>query len=195
MDRVTHGAYERRRGSQIVADRAFARRERSDGRESPTRPAAERVTSIREPRRRHRVVVIGGGFGGLQVVRSLRHAQVDITLIDRRNFHLFQPLLYQVATGALLPDQIATPLRVILKRQKNAGVVMGEVRNFDFDLSHLASLAPVRPADGKTVMTPHRARVGEPYGKVALVTGAGKWDRLCHRRAFRSRGRSVVFDY
>ena len=82
---------------------------------------------------RHRVVVVGGGFGGLAAVRSLRHAPVDVTLIDRRNFHLFQPLLYQVATGALSPDQIATPLRVVLRRQKNARVIMGEVCGFDFD--------------------------------------------------------------
>ena len=65
---------------------------------------------------RHQVVVVGGGFGGLQAVRSLRGAPVEVTLIDRRNFHLFQPLLYQVATGALSPAEISTPLRVILKR-------------------------------------------------------------------------------
>ena len=58
-----------------------------------------------------RVVVIGGGFGGLQAVNKLRHKDVDVTLIDRRNFHLFQPLVYQVATGALSPGEIATPLR------------------------------------------------------------------------------------
>ena len=86
-----------------------------------------------EPGGRHRVVVVGGGFGGLQAVRSLRRAPVDVTLVDRRNFHLFQPLLYQVATGALSPDEIATPLRVILKRQKNVRVVLGEVRDFDLD--------------------------------------------------------------
>jgi NADH dehydrogenase len=86
---------------------------------------------------RHRVVVVGGGFGGLQAVRSLRRAPVEVTLVDRRNFHLFQPLLYQVATGALSPDEIATPLRVILKRQKNVRVVMGEVRDFDLDRRRL----------------------------------------------------------
>ncbi len=85
------------------------------------------------PDGRHRVVVVGGGFGGLQAVRSLRRAPVEVTLVDRRNFHLFQPLLYQVATGALSPEEIATPLRVILKRQKNVRVVMGEVREFDLD--------------------------------------------------------------
>jgi NADH:ubiquinone reductase (H+-translocating) len=81
--------------------------------------------------KRHRVVVVGGGFGGLQAVRSLRRAPVDVTLIDRRNFHLFQPLLYQAATGALAPEEIAAPLRLILKRQRNVRVVMGEVRAFD----------------------------------------------------------------
>src|SRR5918997_4207103 len=79
----------------------------------------------------HRVVVVGGGFGGLQAVRGLRRARVDVTLIDRRNFHLFQPLLYQVATGALTAGEIATPLRGMLKRQGNVRVVLGEVRGFD----------------------------------------------------------------
>jgi RNA polymerase sigma factor (sigma-70 family) len=86
-----------------------------------------------DPDGRHRVVVLGGGFGGLQAARSLRRAPVQVTLVDRRNFHLFQPLLYQVATGALSPAETATPLRVILKRQKSARVVMGEVRAFDLD--------------------------------------------------------------
>ena len=67
---------------------------------------------------RHRVVIIGGGFGGLQAAVHLKRADIDLTLIDRRNFHLFQPLLYQVATGALSPGEIASPLRGVLKRQK-----------------------------------------------------------------------------
>jgi NADH dehydrogenase len=66
----------------------------------------------------HRVAVVGGGFGGLQAVRGLRRAPVEVTLIDRRNFHLFQPLLYQVATGALTAGEIASPLRGILKRRQ-----------------------------------------------------------------------------
>jgi NADH:ubiquinone reductase (H+-translocating) len=81
----------------------------------------------------HRVVVIGGGFGGLQVVQKLRRAPVEVTLIDRRNFHLFQPLTYQVATGALSPGQIAYPLRAIFKRAANVRVVLAEVSNLDLD--------------------------------------------------------------
>ncbi len=80
---------------------------------------------------RHRVVIIGGGFGGLVCALSLRKTPTDVTLIDRRNFHLFQPLLYQVATGALSPANIAAPLRSILKRQKHTRVLMAEVSGFD----------------------------------------------------------------
>ncbi|MGH7785835.1 MAG: NAD(P)/FAD-dependent oxidoreductase [Candidatus Binatia bacterium] len=78
-----------------------------------------------------RVAVIGGGFGGLYAVQALRRAPVEVTLIDRRNFHLFQPLLYQVATGGLSPGEIASPLRAVLKRQRNARVLMGEVVDID----------------------------------------------------------------
>lgn len=80
---------------------------------------------------RPRVVIVGGGFGGLYCAMGLRKSPVDVTLVDRRNFHLFQPLLYQVATGGLSPANIAAPLRGILKRQKNARVWLGEVDDFD----------------------------------------------------------------
>src|SRR5919201_389089 len=79
----------------------------------------------------HRVVVVGGGFGGLQVVQKLRRAPVEVTLVDRRNFHLFQPLTYQVATGALSPGEIAYPLRAIFKRDRNVRVLMADVADFD----------------------------------------------------------------
>jgi NADH dehydrogenase len=79
----------------------------------------------------HRVVVVGGGFGGLYATRMLKHADVDVTLIDRRNFHLFSPLLYQVATGALSPGEIASPLRYVLNGQKNTKVLLGEVVDLD----------------------------------------------------------------
>ncbi len=74
----------------------------------------------------HRVVILGGGFGGLQATLALRTAAVSVTLVDRRNFHLFQPLLYQVATGVLSPANIATPLRSLIKHQANAQVILGE---------------------------------------------------------------------
>jgi NADH dehydrogenase len=79
----------------------------------------------------HRVVIIGGGFGGLRAAQHLARAPVQVTLIDRRNHHLFQPLLYQVATGTLSPANIASPLRALFKRQQNLTVLMAEVTGFD----------------------------------------------------------------
>jgi NADH dehydrogenase len=79
----------------------------------------------------HRVVILGGGFGGLAAAQKLKRAPVDVTLIDRRNFHLFQPLLYQVATGSLSPGEIAAPLRGVLSRQKNTRVLLGEAVDVD----------------------------------------------------------------
>jgi NADH dehydrogenase len=81
--------------------------------------------------KRHRVVILGGGFGGLSAAQKLRRAPVEVILIDRRNFHLFQPLMYQVATGSLSPGEIAAPLRGVLSRQKNARVLLGEVSEID----------------------------------------------------------------
>src|SRR2546423_1556485 len=80
---------------------------------------------------RHQVVIIGGGFGGLYAATALRKAPVRVTLLDRRNFHLFQPLLYQVATGWLSPANIAAPLRSVLRRQRNACVLLADVSGFD----------------------------------------------------------------
>ena len=79
------------------------------------------------------MVIVGGGFGGLQAATHLKSADVDITLVDRRNFHLFQPLTYQVATGALSPGEVAYPLRAIFKRRRNVEVLMAEVNGFDLD--------------------------------------------------------------
>lgn len=80
---------------------------------------------------KHRIVVIGGGFGGLQAVKALDGADAEITLIDRHNYHLFQPLSYQVATGALSPGDIAMPLRHVFRRQKQVQVLLGEVTGFE----------------------------------------------------------------
>jgi len=81
----------------------------------------------------HRVVVVGGGFAGVQAVRGLADAPAEVTLVDRQNYTLFQPLVYQVATGALSPAEIAVPLRRIFRRQRNARVVLAEVKGFDLD--------------------------------------------------------------
>jgi NADH:ubiquinone reductase (H+-translocating) len=88
-----------------------------------------RAASVAQPR--EHVVVVGGGFGGLRAVAELRRARVDVTLVDRRNFHLFQPLTYQVATGALSASEIAYPLRAIFRRDRNVRVLMAEVADFD----------------------------------------------------------------
>ncbi|MGA8668875.1 MAG: NAD(P)/FAD-dependent oxidoreductase [Terracidiphilus sp.] len=86
-----------------------------------------------------RVIIVGGGFGGLYAARELSGAAVQVTLIDKRNYHLFRPMLYQVATGLLSPDEIATPLRCILGRQRNVDVLMEEVIGID-STNHLVRL-------------------------------------------------------
>lgn len=83
--------------------------------------------------RRHRIVILGGGFAGLYAARALRKADVSVTLIDKRNHHLFQPLLYQVATGGLSPGDIAEPIRNILRGQKNCRVLLAEAREVDVE--------------------------------------------------------------
>src|SRR5881296_2255244 len=74
-----------------------------------------------------RVVIVGGGFGGLAAAKALRRTNAQVILIDRQNHHLFQPLLYQVATSVLSPGQIASPIRGILRKQRNTTVILGEV--------------------------------------------------------------------
>jgi len=93
---------------------------------------------------KHRVVILGGGFAGLNAAQKLKRAPVEVTLIDRRNFHLFQPLLYQVATGSLSPGEICAPLRGVLSKQKNAQVLLGEAEDIDPDAKQ------VRLRDGAT---------------------------------------------
>jgi NADH:ubiquinone reductase (H+-translocating) len=80
---------------------------------------------------RHRVLILGGGFGGLYAAQALKHAPVDVTIVDRRNFHLFQPLLYQVATGSLSPGEVAAPLRSILRKQRNTRVLLEDAIDID----------------------------------------------------------------
>ena len=82
-------------------------------------------------RARHRVVVVGGGFAGLQASLKLSKQPVEVTIVDRRNFHLFQPLAYQVATGALSPSEICYPLRTIFRGRRNVDVMLAEAAGFD----------------------------------------------------------------
>ncbi|BBK32737.1 NADH dehydrogenase [Stella humosa] len=105
---------------------------------------------------RPKVVIVGGGFGGLAVARGLARADVAVTLVDRRNHHLFQPLLYQVATAALSPAQIAQPIRAVLRRQANAAVVLGEVVGID--------------RENRLVLTADAGPI--PYDQLVLATGA-----------------------
>ena len=80
-----------------------------------------------------RVVVLGGGFGGVAAARALRSAAAEVLIIDRRNHHIFQPLLYQVATAVLAPSEVATPLRQLSQRQPNLSVLLGEVTDIELD--------------------------------------------------------------
>jgi NADH:ubiquinone reductase (H+-translocating) len=119
--------------------------------------------------RRSKVVIVGGGFGGLRAVKALRGAPVDILLVDRRNHHLFQPLLYQVATAALSPADIASPIRGILRRQENVDVILGEV-------------VDIRP-DEREIELADGTRL--PYDHLIVATGAvdqyfghGDWPHL-----------------
>jgi NADH dehydrogenase len=105
---------------------------------------------------KHRVVILGGGFGGLNAALKLKRTAVDVKLIDRRNFHLFQPLMYQVATGSLSPGEIAAPLRGVLSRQKNTQVLLGEAADIDPD----AKLVILR--DGAAF----------PYDSLIVATGS-----------------------
>ena len=101
----------------------------------------------------HQVVIIGGGFGGLYAAKSMAKANVQITLIDKRNFHLFQPLLYQVATGALSPADISSPLRAVLSKSKNTKVLLGEVNDIDTNDQKVMVGAEAVPYDTLIVAT------------------------------------------
>jgi NADH dehydrogenase len=100
---------------------------------------------------RHRVVVVGGGFGGINAVRSLAHADVDVTVVDRTNHHLFQPLLYQVAAGILPPGLIAPALRAVISKQANARALLAEVSDLDLDAKVVRATAP----DGRPLALPY----------------------------------------
>ena len=109
----------------------------------------------------HRVVIVGAGFGGLFATRVLRGAPVEVTLVDRTNHHLFQPLLYQVATGILSSGQIAPSIRAVLRRQRNAGVELAQVREIDLESRTVA----VERLDGRPMTI--------PYDSLIVAAGAG----------------------
>jgi len=109
---------------------------------------------------RHRVVVIGGGFGGLNVARALKDSPVDVTIVDRTNHHLFQPLLYQVATGIMPPGLIAPAIRSAIKKQRNARALLAEVKDLDLENKTVHALGP----DGR--------RVDLPYDSLVVAAGA-----------------------
>jgi NADH dehydrogenase len=108
----------------------------------------------------HRVVIVGGGFGGLYAAKALKRAPVEVTLVDRANHHLFQPLLYQVATGILTDGEVAPPLRGVLRRQRNARVVLADVDGIDLEQRRVFATAP----DGE----PHTL----PYDSLIVAAGA-----------------------
>src|SRR5271170_5663428 len=103
---------------------------------------------------KHKVLILGGGFGGLVAAQALKRADAEVTLLDKRNFHLFQPLLYQVATGSLSPGEIAAPLRSVLSKQKNTQVLLGEAVDID-PVAHKVTLldGAVFPYDSLIVAT------------------------------------------
>src|SRR3954449_12133208 len=102
------------------------------------------------------VVVVGGGFGGLEAARALADVDVDVTLVDKKNHHCFQPLLYQVATAALSPADVAWPIRSVLSSQQNATVIMAEVSGIDLEACAVAT------SDGLRI----------PFDYLILATGA-----------------------
>src|SRR5262245_40900989 len=118
--------------------------------------AEPRGVGMDDTKARPRVVILGAGFGGLSAAKALRNAPCDVVVIDRRNYHLFQPLVYQVATAALSPAEIASPIRSILSRQKNARVLMARVTGID------AARKRVLLEDGRT----------EAFDYLIVATGA-----------------------
>ncbi len=111
------------------------------------------MVNATEQKPRHRVVIVGGGFGGLYAAKTLSRANVDVTLVDKRNFHLFQPLLYQVATGTLSPSDISSPLRSVLSACKNVRVLMEEVVDINPETQKIILEGEELPYDSLIVAT------------------------------------------
>ncbi|MFO6448747.1 NAD(P)/FAD-dependent oxidoreductase [Erythrobacter sp. NE805] len=142
------------RKSAIATEPRCARRAQGVADADPNIAPAELAAA--PPQARPRIVIIGGGFGGIACAKALARAAADVTVIDRNNYHLFQPLLYQVATAALSPADIAEPIRKLLRRQRNAEVVMAEVTGID--------------TAARMVLTGDGARI--PYDRLVIATGS-----------------------
>lgn len=125
--------------------------------EIKTEPERAVAPTEKAPGKRPHIVILGGGFGGLQAAKKLAHQPVGVTIIDHNNFHLFQPMLYQVATGGLSPADISSPLRAILHKQKNTRVLMGEVTGVEVEEQRVCL------ENGQTV----------DYDYLIIATGAG----------------------
>ena len=152
------GADERRRARQVgevTAGRRAGSIPSMDAAQTERPSEAQPAAPARLP---HRVVVVGGGFAGLYAARSLGiDPEVRVTLVDRRNFHLFQPMLYQVATGALSPAEIAQPLRSILRKRRNTTVILGEATGIDVERRQVV-LSDGGPIDYDTLIVATGAR-------------------------------------
>ena len=129
-------------------------------------------TEMPGSRARHRVVIVGGGFGGLFATKSLAMGPVDVTLVDRHNYHLFQPLLYQVSTGILSEGQIGPALRDVTRNTRNCRVELAEVTGFDLDKHTLAARDPL----GKPMEIPYDS----------LIVAAGRADVVLRQRPVRA---------
>ena len=115
------------------------------------------------------VVIVGGGFGGLDAARALAEAPVAVTLVDKHNYHLFQPLLYQVATASLSPGDIASPIRWILRHQQNVRVLLGEAQAIDPEAQRIT----LTPPPLQTGMSSGEVPDTIEYDYLILATGAG----------------------
>src|ERR1700722_18437507 len=148
-----------------------------DGHIRRSGPSAVEAQSM--PQQRPQVVTVGAGFGGLEAAKTLGRAPVAITLLDRQNYHCFQPLLYQVATAALSPAEVAWPIRHILRRQQNATVLMAEVNGIDAAARLVKTAAGDFPFDFLVVATGARESYFGHDEWIAFRPGP-QADRRCH---------------